>query len=105
MKTISVQTLHQHLSNLDPKKELIIDVRTPAEYQEGHIPGAVNRPLDEIERHVDEFGQYETVYVHCRSGGRSAQACEILAGQGVGNTVNVEGGVSAWADAGFVVEK
>lgn len=105
MHTITPEALKEHLSTLDSAKELIIDVRTPAEYAAGHIPGAVNRELDEIERHAHELSMYETVYVHFRSGGRSAQACERLAAVGVQNAVNVEGGVQAWEAAGFEIEK
>lgn len=104
MKTITVETLHQHMSGLDPKKELIIDVRTPEEYASGHIPGAVNRELDDVEAHRDELATYETVYVHCKSGGRSAQACDRLATIGLENVVNIEGGALAWQMAGFTLE-
>lgn len=105
MNQISVQTLHDHLPHIDPAKELIIDVRTPAEYIAGHLPGAVNRPLDEIDRHVDEFQNYETVYVHCKSGGRSSQACQKLEDLHLDGLVNVEGGALAWAAAGYELEK
>lgn len=105
MQTITVETLYAHLSALDPQKELIIDVRTPAEFESGHIPGAVNRIVDTIEDAQSELAQYETVYVHCKSGGRSAQACGRLEVIGLKNTVNVEGGAMAWAAAGFELEK
>jgi rhodanese-related sulfurtransferase len=105
MNTISVEALAAHLPALDPQKELIIDVRTPEEYASGHIPGAVNRIVDTIEEAQSELAQYETVYVHCKSGGRSAQACGRLELIGLHNTVNVEGGALAWAAAGFDLEK
>lgn len=105
MKIIAVQSLHDHLESIDSTKELIIDVRTPAEYIEGHIPGAVNRPLDKLDQHKHELNQYETVYIHCRSGGRSAQACTRLEADGITHAVNVEGGAAAWEAAGYSLEK
>lgn len=105
LKTITVQTLHDHLAKVDSRKEIVIDVRTSPEHAAGHIPGAVHRELDEIERHVSELNMYEMVYAHCRSGARSAQACERLAAAGVQNAVNVEGGMQAWEAAGFEIEK
>ena len=104
MQDISVKTLHDHLSNFNPEKELIVDVRTFEEYASGHLPGAVHRPLSDILTHTEEFKEYDTVYVHCKTGGRSSQACEMLEGT-LRNVVNVDGGVEAWVAAGYELEK
>lgn len=59
---------------------VILDVRTREEYLGGHIPGAVNVPLDEIEyADLDASKHY---YVYCRSGARSGAACSVLAQDG-----------------------
>ncbi|MEO6653850.1 MAG: rhodanese-like domain-containing protein [Ilumatobacteraceae bacterium] len=77
----------------------VIDVREPDEYVEGHVPGVVLVPLATVPDHVDAFRGEGTTYVICRSGGRSMQACEFVAGQGVDAT-NVTGGTLAWIASG-----
>lgn len=73
------------------KRAALIDVRTPEEFQEGHIPGSVNVPLDRLESLP--FSAGTTLYVYCHSGARSAQACGRLNMAGY-NTVNIGGLVS-----------
>ncbi|HLB50868.1 MAG TPA: rhodanese-like domain-containing protein [Patescibacteria group bacterium] len=94
-KTISVTELNDILSKNDPRI-ICIDVRTPKEYREGHIPDIRNIPLDNIADYVAGLKGYDTIYVHCRSGGRSAKACAILASHGISHAVNVTGGILAW---------
>ena len=59
-----------------------LDVRTAAEYQKGHFPGAVNIPVDELRERLDQLDPGKTIYVNCQSGLRSYLACRILAGNG-----------------------
>ncbi len=61
---------------------LIVDVRTPQEFAEGHIEGAVNVPVDVLESRLGELGTSEQVVVYCRSGARSARAAKIVAESG-----------------------
>ena len=63
---------------------LLVDVRTPAEYAQGHLEGAINIPHDQIARRVAEFGQDKgrPIVVYCRSGRRSGIALETLDGLG-----------------------
>lgn len=57
----------------------VVDVRTPAEFAEGHVPGAVNVPFDEIARRAGEVGPKDApVVLYCRSGRRSGVAAETL---------------------------
>ena len=77
----------------------LLDVRQPAEFEEARIPGAVLIPLAELPDRLAELPEGEPVLVVCRSGARSARACEFLAEQGYDST-NVAGGVLAWMDAG-----
>ena len=101
MKTISVEELHQQLN--DPETaSIMVDVRERFEHQGSHIPGAENIPLDTVAEEAKRLQEHGTVYVSCNTGGRSSQACEVLQKHGV-NVVNVEGGFSAWAKAGFEV--
>lgn len=80
----------------------IIDVRTPAEYREIHVPQARNVPLDTVNRdHVADASR--PTYFICQGGGRSAKACEKVINAGITNVVSVDGGTKAWADAGLPV--
>ena len=79
-----------------------INVCTPAEYKEKHIPGVRSVPLDELEKRSAELSGKKTIYVHCRSGRRGMQAIEKLRSLGIqADLVNVEGGIIAWEEAGF----
>ena len=83
----------------------LIDVRTPAEFQEVHVEFARNIPLGELD--PAQFVQArngaanEPLYVICRSGGRGQQACEKFAKAGFTNAINVEGGTLACESAGL----
>jgi rhodanese-related sulfurtransferase len=81
----------------------LIDVREDGEYTEGHAPGATHIPLGEVAERVGEVPRDQTVYVICRSGGRSGKAVEHLRAHGV-DAVNVAGGTLAWIEAGHPVE-
>jgi rhodanese-related sulfurtransferase len=102
--TIPPQELSQQ-SNAEPAIELI-DVRTPAEFRELHVPFARNVPLDQLDPaaflppHRDPS---RWLYVICRSGSRGRQACEKLQAAGCQHVINVEGGTQAWSDAGLPV--
>lgn len=78
----------------------LIDVREPSEFEEIRVPYAVLLPLGSVPDHLDLF-HGDASYLICRSGGRSARACEFLAEQGF-DVVNVEGGMIAWCDAELV---
>lgn len=84
----------------------LLDVRTPVEFREVHVPFARNLPLDRLDPVAVASSRStptgESLYVICKSGGRGQKACEKLLAAGV-SAVNVEGGTSAWADAGLPV--
>lgn len=88
------------LTTLVENGSLVIDVREPDEYESGHIPGAILVPLSTVLSNTSEFQSDETVYVVCRSGGRSMQACEILHEAGITNVANVAGGTMGWIALG-----
>ena len=79
----------------------LIDVRTPQEVAQGALPRAVNIPLHLIPLHISEFTPDKTWVIYCRSGARSAQACAFLADHGIANTLNLQGGIMAWASQGL----
>ncbi|MCP5068671.1 MAG: rhodanese-like domain-containing protein [bacterium] len=73
----------------------LLDVRSPAEFASGHVPGAVNIPVQALTRRHHEIRRDAPVVVYCRSGGRSARAAQILAGAGFGEVLDV-GPVPDW---------
>ncbi|BDG16044.1 rhodanese-like domain-containing protein [Thermus brockianus] len=79
----------------------VVDVRTPQEFAQGHVPGAINLPVEEVARWADTLPKDKPVYLYCRSGNRSRQAAEYLKGKGYTNLYNVEGGVLAIESAGY----
>lgn len=84
----------------------ILDVRTPAEYAEGHIPNSTLIPYTEIEQRAAELpaDKAAPIFVYCRSGSRSAIASQTLADLGYTNVVNMDGGFPDWARAGYPSE-
>lgn len=106
MTTIQHITVHQLAEMLSMQSETrLIDVRTPREYEEAHVPEAENVPLDRLSKDASLAGDSETVYVLCKSGGRASQACQVLAGAGGSQPVLVEGGTDAWLAAGLPVTR
>lgn len=86
------------------RKIRLIDVRTPAEYREIHAEGAELVPLDPKALMASLNGSAnETIYVICKSGSRARQACEQFLAAGIANIVSVEGGTTAWEQAGLPV--
>ena len=74
----------------------LVDVRSPEEYARGHLPGAVNIPVQELDRRMAEVGPRDgEVILYCRSGSRSARATEMLRRQGFGKVHNL-GPMTAW---------
>ncbi|MCB9252695.1 MAG: rhodanese-like domain-containing protein [Flavobacteriales bacterium] len=76
---------------------VIIDVREPYEYEEYNIKGILI-PLGSLQSQIDELDQYseKEVVVHCRSGARSAAACDFLSKNGFSNVKNLTGGMLEW---------
>jgi rhodanese-related sulfurtransferase len=98
--TVSPREVYERRAD---EKVLIIDVRTPAEFKQERIEQAVNKPLDSIEKWVNELPKDKTIYFVCRSGNRSGIAQRIAAQRGYENTYNMEGGMIAWRREGLPV--
>lgn len=85
----------------------LLDVRTPGEYADGHIPGAININVqsdDFSELAVNELSKDSTVLVYCRSGRRSLTAAAVLTELGY-KVVNLKGGIIEWEENGLPVTK
>ncbi|MBE6024324.1 MAG: rhodanese-like domain-containing protein [Cellulosilyticum sp.] len=95
LKPISVEQVKQDLE--EGKEFILLDVRTPEEFEEGHIEGAINIPLKDlvydVENEIPE--KEETIYLYCRSGVRVLTAGHILYDLGYENVYNM-GGILSW---------
>ncbi len=82
----------------------LIDVRETDEYIDGHVPGAIHIPLNEVPQRVEEFRnpQGGVTYVICKAGGRSGQACEYLSQHSI-RLINIAGGTMGWIVQGHAV--
>ncbi|QQE81087.1 rhodanese-like domain-containing protein [Alicyclobacillus sp. SO9] len=78
------------------KSVQIIDVREPGEFAGGHIPGAKLIPLGQIMQRTKEIDTNKETVVVCRSGSRSAMACQFLQQSGFKNVHNLMGGMMSW---------
>jgi phage shock protein E len=72
----------------DYSKSKLIDVRTPEEFAEGSVVGAINIPVDSIESRLSEISTNDQIVVFCRSGSRSARAASILQKHGYKHVIN-----------------
>jgi NADPH-dependent 2,4-dienoyl-CoA reductase/sulfur reductase-like enzyme/rhodanese-related sulfurtransferase len=107
-KTIqmSVEELDAYLSKTNPKDFLLLDVRTPKEFEEGTIQNAMNIPLDEIRNHIDFIkDQNKPIVIFCRRGLRGYLAELILKHHHIKDMVNVAGGITVWQMYGGLVLK
>ncbi len=79
---------NEELKNVIKNGALLIDVRTPSEFADGSVKGAINIPVDSIEKQINKIKNKNNIVVFCRSGARSALAKRILEQNGFKNVVN-----------------
>jgi rhodanese-related sulfurtransferase len=77
---------------------IIVDVRTPKEWEAGSLPGTINIDVkaNDFESQIKKLDTSETFLVHCRSGARSSKAVKIMEDQGFKNIYHLDGGFLAW---------
>lgn len=95
MTDITVQELHSLRSEAAP--HFLLDVREDYEVQAGSISGSTHIPLGELPQRLAELPRSGKLVVQCKSGGRSARAVAFLTEHGFQNTLNLTGGITAWA--------
>lgn len=105
------------IKNLAPKEfneallkdtsKIFLDVRTPEEFANEHIAGAINYNIndDNFETKISKLDTSYRVYVYCLSGGRSSRAANMLAQKGFKNIYNLSGGIGKWVGDGLKTEK
>ncbi|MCB0561712.1 MAG: rhodanese-like domain-containing protein [Lewinellaceae bacterium] len=110
------QLLRQELNNLlpldfaralDKKKEgLLIDVRTPEEFQQAHLPGAINISYltPDLWDQLEQLDRNAAYFVYCRTERRSMRVCMLMQNGGFEKVYNMEGGLCAWEEVFGPVE-
>lgn len=86
---------------------LLIDVRSPEEFNEGHIPGAINMPHKEINNYLDELEDYKDkpIIIYCRSGRRAKMAMKELADHDFSEVMHLEGDMLGWNAANMPIDR
>jgi len=82
---------------------VVLDVRTVAEYEEGHIAGAINIPVEELEERLGELDPSSEYLVYCRTGNRSRVAVQLMSAGGFQRVYHMSSGITAWVGAGYPV--
>lgn len=102
-KTITADSLQVVLKT---EKVVVLDVRTPEEYAEGHLQGALNIDYrnENFAARVDSLDKTQKYEVYCRSGQRSGESVKIMTEKGF-NAYNLTGGILEWQQKGFEVVK
>ena len=83
-----------------PPGTMLLDVREPEEYAHGHIPGSINLPQSDLASQLNDLPRDHAVWIVCQAGLRSRRAAQYLKQMGFEQVVSVQGGTSAWQDAG-----
>lgn len=102
---LSQMTVHDLKKALPPKDLQVLDVRTPGEWQGGHVPGVTYIFLPELEKKAGRLDKTKPVAVYCDSGYRASLAASLLRRRGFADVRNVPGSWKAWKAAGYEVEK
>ncbi len=111
-----VAAAKQHIEEIDIANlqnrldcSLLLDVREPAEFAAGHLPGAINIPRGVLEFKIDSHPDFqgkqaEDIVVYCQTGGRSALATLALQQLGYAQAVSLAGGVNGWTERGLPLD-
>ncbi|NJM79942.1 MAG: rhodanese-like domain-containing protein [Flavobacterium sp.] len=84
----------------------LVDVRTPEEFEEGHLPNAVNINIKDadFQAKIGALDKTKPVLVYCKSGGRSGKACGIMKELGFTNITDLDGGITNWVAEGKPID-
>lgn len=92
---------------VEENKVTVLDIRTPAEYQGGHIKGAKNIDFNakDFESQIQVLDKSKPYLVRCQGGGRSSRSLKLFQKLGFEKIYHLDGGISSWEDAGKPLEK
>jgi len=105
VKDIEPRDLNDLLLHGNGSRPVVVDVREPWEYQQGHVPGALLMPLGQLSMRVSELDPEKPVAVICASGSRSQSAAALLGQKGFKTVYNVVGGTGYWVRSGLEIER
>lgn len=90
-----------------PESSLILDVRSADEFASGHVPGAINIPVNELASRLGELrtSANQQVVVYCERGGRAGKAASVLLSAGISGVRHLDGDMSAWRAAALPIAK
>lgn len=113
-----IKTQNEEINDINPKEAfkmikenknnldlIILDIRTLAEYDDGHIERAENIDYSsfDFEETLEEMDRNRKYIIYCRSGVRSSNSCDIMKDLGFHDLYNIKGGIDAWKKMGFPV--
>ena len=95
------------LEKMAAGKVLVVDVRSPSEYQSGHVPGAINVPHKNIKENLSMLTKHKDkdILIYCRSGRRAGFAESTLTELGFENLYHLKGDMNGWQEANMKIEK
>jgi hydroxyacylglutathione hydrolase len=105
VQTLAQAPVHELSKRLPSRDFQLLDVRTPREWDEGHLPGARYVFLGDLSRRLKDLNREKPVVVYCATGYRSSLAASLLQASGFGHVQNVPGGYTAWTADGFPTVK
>jgi rhodanese-related sulfurtransferase len=88
-----------------PEAPLVVDLREPVEFGVAHIPGAINIPLAELEKRLDEISNDNGILIYCINGSRTRQAEAVIYAHDLDNIYYLEGTFYSWIKGKYPVEK
>lgn len=104
MTPMTQEALLEHQAK-HPEHLFVLDVRSPEEFGEGHVPGAVNIPYDQMAARLADVPKDKDIVLYCRSGRRAGIAADVLAANGYTRLSHLEGDMPAWIEKGRPVQK
>lgn len=95
------------LRKIQAQQVVVIDVRSPEEYAEGHVPGAINIPHNQLEEHAETLATLKgkDLLLYCHSGRRAGMAESELTEKGFTNLYHLKGDMQGWKAANMKIEK
>ncbi len=99
IKTVNAKKFNESIN----ENTVIIDVRTPQEYDEGYLNNAINIDFNStnFKQEISKLDKEKEYLIYCRSGNRSGQALNIMKSMGFKNVTNLSGGILSWLNGGF----
>lgn len=95
------------LAKIKEGNVVVLDVRSPSEYKEGHVPTAINIPHNQIDENIDKLKGLENkdILIYCRSGRRAGMAESVLSEKGFKQLYHLKGDMQGWKAANLTIEK